>query len=43
MGGTGGTYNDYTLTYSSDFLYLYWYTNDEDYDKGFEGYVEREG
>ena len=39
----GGTYNDYTLTYPSDFLYLYWYTNDEDYDKGFEGYVEREG
>ena len=37
------TYNDYTLTYSSDFLYLQWSTNDKDSAKGFEGYVEREG
>ena len=38
-----GTYDDYTLTYSSDFLYLRWSTNKEDSNKGFEGYVEREG
>ena len=36
-----GTYNDYTLTYTSDFLYLYWSTSYT--EKGFEGYVEREG
>ena len=38
-----GPKNDYTLTYSSDFLYLYWSTNDENSEEGFQGYVEREG
>ena len=38
-----GPYNDYTLTYSSDFLYLHWTTTDGAEGKGFEGYVEREG
>ena len=38
-----GTHNDYTLTYSSDFLYLHWTTIYKAEGKGFEGYVEREG
>ena len=43
MYGTGTNYDDYTVTYSSDFLYLHWSTSDEDNETGFEGYVEREG
>ena len=41
--GYNGEYDDYTVTYSSDFLYLHWSTNAAMNQKGFEGYVEREG